>query len=291
MALNPETLFDRQFKPIRHHYTLRDSQIYALGVGLGNDPMNTDALRYVYEGESGDELVAMPSMANVLAYPGFWARDHDTGITWKKLLHAEQSFVLHEPLASEGDLIGQTRVTHLWDRGVDKGAFMQQVRELRDAKDDRLLATVSQLTLLRADGGFVKPGSDGGPLPPHLIPGRTPDVVCSLPTSSQAALIYRLSGDFNPLHADPQVAKAAGFGRPILHGMSTMGCALHAVLHSILGYDARRVRGMRVRFTAPVIPGDTLKTHMWVDGDVVSLQTTAVERNVIVLNHSRVDLQ
>ena len=119
---------------------------------------------------------------------------------------------------------------------------------------------------------------------------RPVSVVCDLPTLPQAALLYRLSGDFNPLHADPGVALAAGFPRPILHGLATMGIALHAVLRALLGYDASAVRGMRVRFTAPVLPGETLRTELWRDGCLVSLRTTALERNTLVLNAGRVDL-
>jgi len=162
---------------------------------------------------------------------------------------------------------------------------------VRDAATGKLLATVTQLNLLRGDGGFGPGGSEGAPTAPHRIPERPPDTIGELPTTPQAALIYRLSGDFNPLHADPVVARAAGFQRPILHGMATMGVAAHAVLRSVLDYDAARFAGMRVRFTAPALPGDTLRTELWVDGQVVSLRTTAVERGVIVLNNGRADLR
>jgi acyl dehydratase len=103
-------------------------------------------------------------------------------------------------------------------------------------------------------------------------------------------LIYRLSGDYNPLHADPAVARSAGFERPILHGLCTLGVAGHAVLKTVLGYDPARFAAMRLRFTAPVLPGDTLRTEIWVDGDTVSLRTSALERNLTVLNNGRVDL-
>jgi acyl dehydratase len=122
------------------------------------------------------------------------------------------------------------------------------------------------------------------------MPKRAPDAVCDLPTLPQAALIYRLSGDLNPLHADPEVARAAGFERPILHGMATMGVALHAVLRRLLDYDGGRVVAMRVRFTAPALPGDTLRTDMWVDGRTVSLRTAAVERGVVVLDNACIEL-
>ena len=289
--MDPLALLRRPFAPVEHAFDARDTMLYALGIGLGADPLDAGQLRHVYEGVDGGALSAMPTMANVLAYPGFWARLSDTGIDWRRLVHAEQQITLHEPLPPCGRVMGTTHVTGLWDRGADKGAFMEQRREIRDLETGRALAEVTQLSLLRGDGGFGRGGSDGAPPPPHAMPARAPDVVCDLPTLPQAALLYRLSGDRNPLHADPVVAQAAGFARPILHGMATMGVAAHAVLRALLDYDSSRVAAMRVRFTAPALPGDTLRTELWADGRVVSLRTTAVERNVVVLNHARVDLR
>ncbi|WP_174913324.1 MaoC/PaaZ C-terminal domain-containing protein [Burkholderia diffusa] len=291
MPLQPDRLLSRPFPPIEHAYSLRDTQLYALGLGLGADPLDAGQLRYVYEGRDGASLRALPTMANVLAYPGFWAREADTGITWQKILHAEQEIRIHAPLPASGRVTGTTRITGLWDKGENKGAFLQQTREITEADTGRLLATVVQLSLLRGDGGFGEGGS-AGPLPvPHAMPNGEPDHVCELTTPAQLALIYRLSGDLNPLHADPAVASAAGFARPILHGMALMGVAAHAVLRSVLAYDDTRFAGMRVRFTAPAWPGDTLRTEMWVRGDMVSLRVTAVERNVVVLTNARVDLR
>ncbi|MBI5276484.1 MAG: MaoC family dehydratase N-terminal domain-containing protein [Burkholderiales bacterium] len=285
MTIDPQALLRRTFVPVEHRYTVRDTMLYALGVGLGADPLDRGQLRYVFE----DGLAALPTMANVLAFPGFWAREADTGIDWRRLVHAEQSIVLHDVLPEEGLVAGRNRVAALWDKGAGKGALMQQVREIESA-EGRPLATVTQLTLLRGDGGCGS-ATEGAPPPPHELPGRAPDAVCELPTLPQAALLYRLSGDYNPLHADPEVAAAAGFERPIMHGMATMGVAAHAVLRTLLGYDSRRFAGMRVRFTAPVFPGETLRTEMWVDGDVVSLRTVATARNAVVLDKSRVDLR
>lgn len=290
MPIDPGRLLERRFAPIAHAYEHRYTQLYALGVGLGADPLDAGQLRYVYEGADGESLDALPTMANVLAYPGFWAREADTGIDWRRLVHAEQQIVLHAPLPARGRVVGHNRVTALWDKGAGKGALMQQQREVRDAASEALLVTVTQLTLLRGNGGFGGGGSDGTAPAPHPIPQRSPDAVCDLPTLPQAALIYRLSGDLNPLHADPAVARAAGFERPILHGMATMGVAAHAVLRTLLDYDATRFAAMRVRFTAPALPGDTLRTELWVDGKVVSLRTTALERGVVVLSNARVDL-
>ncbi|MES2999519.1 MAG: MaoC/PaaZ C-terminal domain-containing protein [Pseudomonadota bacterium] len=286
---DPRRLLARPFPTITHAFTARDSQFYALGIGLGADPLSEGQLRYVYEGVEGTTLRAFPTFANVLAYPGFWAREADTGIDWKRLVHAEQEFVLHAPLPPSGQVTATSRVTAIWDKGAGKGSLMQQEREVRDAASGALLATITQLTLMRGNGGFGEGGSDGAPAAPHPIPPRAPDALCDLPTLAQAALIYRLSGDMNPLHADPAVARAAGFERPILHGMATMGIAAHAVLKTLLGYDDRRFAGMRARFTAPALPGDTLRTEMWLDGKVVSLRTTALERGAVVLNNTRVD--
>ena len=288
---DPRRLLARPFAPINHAYEHRDAQLYALSLGLGADPLDAGQLRFVYEGADGNSLQAMPTFANVLAYPGFWAREPDTGIDWRRLVHAEQEIVLHTTLPTRGSVVGHNRVSALWDRGEGKGAFMQQRREVCDVASGTLLATVTQLSLLRGNGGFGDGASAGAPPIPHAIPERKPDHVCDLPTMPQAALIYRLNGDHNPLHADPTVARAAGFERPILHGMATMGIAAHAVLATLLGYDAARFAGMRVRFTAPALPGDTLRTELWVDGNVVSLRTTAIERGAVVLNNARVDLR
>jgi acyl dehydratase len=290
MAIDARRLLERRFPDLEHAYTLRDTQLYALGVGLGHEPLDERALRFVYEGQDGTALQAMPTLANVLAYPGFWARDPDAGIDWRRLVHAEQQIVLHAALPAQGRVVGRNRVSALWDRGPGKGALMQQRRDVCEAASGALLATVTQLTLLRGDGGFGAGGSEGGPPPPHAVPQRAPDLECRLPTLPQAALIYRLSGDLNPLHADPAVARAAGFERPILHGMAVMGVAAHAVLRAVLDYDTSRFASMRVRFTAPVVPGDTLCTAMWIDGVVVSLRTTAVERGAVVLDNACVEL-
>ncbi|KKL35170.1 3-alpha,7-alpha,12-alpha-trihydroxy-5-beta-cholest-24-enoyl-CoA hydratase [Burkholderia contaminans FFH2055] len=291
MPLQPNHLLSRPFPPIEHAYSLRDTQLYALGVGLGADPLDAGQLRYVYEGKDGASLRALPTMANVLAYPGFWAREPDTGITWQKILHAEQEIRIHAPLPASGRVTGTTRITGLWDKGENKGAFLQQTRDIADAETGNLLATVVQLSLLRGDGGFGEGGSTDALPTPHAMPDGAPDCVCELTTPAQLALIYRLSGDLNPLHADPAVASAAGFPRPILHGMALMGVAAHAVLRTVLAYDDTRFAGMRVRFTAPAWPGDTLRTEMWIRGNTVSLRVTAVERNVVVLTNARVDLR
>jgi acyl dehydratase len=192
---------------------------------------------------------------------------------------------------AEGTFVGYNRIAGLWDRGVGKGALLLQERRILSAGDGQPVATVRQLSLLRGDGGFGEGASEGTAPAPHPMPERAPDAVCDLTTNPSAALLYRLCGDLNPLHADPTVARAAGFERPILHGMATMGVAAHAVLRTLLGYDVSAFAGMRVRFTAAAVPGDTLRTEMWQDGQKISLRMTAVERNAVVLNHACVTLR
>lgn len=289
--LDPARLLARPFPPVEHTYTHKDTALYALSLGLGADPLDTNQLRYVYEGIDGQSLRAFPTLANVLGYPGFWAREPDTGIHWERMLHAEQETEFFAPLPAGGTVIGQNRLTGLWDKGPEKGAFLQQQRDIIDAAAGTLLARVTQLNLMRGDGGFGDGGTAGAPPVPHRLPDREPDATCDLPTLAQTALLYRLTGDLNPLHADPHVARLAGMQRPILHGMATMGIAVHAVLKQILNYDDARIKRVRVRFSAVVYPGDTLRTQMWLDGPVISLRTIAVERGATVLNNSLVELR
>jgi acyl dehydratase len=212
MALDVEKLLNWPFKELTHEYSARDTILYALGLGLGSDPMDEEQLRFVYE----KDLRALPTMAVVLAYPGFWLREPGTGVNWKKILHGEQGIVWHAPIPAAATVTGRTRVTDIIDKGAEKGSLLFSERVVRDAKTGAKLVTLSGTTVMRGDGGFAGPAEEAPK--PHAIPQRAPDAVCDLPTALNAALIYRLSGDYNPLHADPEVARSAGFPRPILHG-------------------------------------------------------------------------
>ena len=268
------------FPELEHKVTSRDTILYALGLGLGADPLDENQLRFVYE----DGLKALPSMVAVLAYPGFWLKNPESGIDWKQVLHGEQGLVVHRPLPAEGTVIGRTSITEIIDKGPGKGALLYSRRDVFDQASGELLCTVSGTTFCRGDGGF---GGPKGPTPaPHAMPERAPDLDCELRTLPQAALIYRLSGDYNPLHADPAVARTAGFPRPILHGLCTYGVAGHALLKLVCDYDPVRLKRLDVRFTAPVFPGETLKTEVWREGKgLFSFRCRAVERDVVVLNN------
>ena len=288
MAIDYDRLMNWHFPPVRHTLTKSDCILYALGVGLGGDPLDAAQLRFVYE----DGLAALPTMAVVLAYPGFWVKDEATGIDWLRVVHGEQAITLHRPLPVEGELLGHSRVTGIVDKGAGKGAILYSERRISDAASGELYATLAMSTFCRGDGGFAGPG--GGPNGPswavHPIPGRPAEFVCDLPTLPQQALLYRLNGDLNPLHADPAVARAAGFARPILHGLCTLGVVGHALLRTCCDYDPARLRSLALRFSAPVFPGETIRTEMWRDGEIVSFRARAVERDVVVLNNGRMEI-
>ncbi len=269
---------------IDHAFTTKDTILYALGVGAGTAAAGgDDDLSFVYE----PGLKALPTMAVVLAYPGFWARDPRYGITWQKLLHVEQSIELHAPLPVEGRVLGRMTIDEIYDRGRDKGALLHVSRRVFDKANGTLLATVRQVNLLRADGGFG--GKAAAPTAPQPAPDREPDMVVSLPTSTDQALIYRLSGDTNPLHADPAVARAAGFERPILHGLCSFGIAGRAVLGALCGNEPARLRRLDVRFTSPVYPGETIETRIWRTGDgTAAIESHAIERGVAVMRSGHV---
>ena len=284
MPFDAEQLMDYPIPQAKQTLTRRDCMLYALAVGVGDDPTDEQQLRFVYE--SG--LRAMPSMANVLAHPGFWMKAEATGMDWRRILHGEQKFTIHKPLPVEGRLVGHTRIRAIHDRGKDKGAYVFLERHVVDEDSGDDVCTLEQTTVCRGDGGCGSIGEVERTR--RAIPVRNPDHLCDLATLPQAALLYRLNGDMNPLHADPEVARSAGYERPILHGLCTFGVAGHAILRCCCGYDPDRIRSTSVRFTAPVFPGETIRTEMWdVDGGLC-FRSRVVERDTVVLGSGWVEL-
>jgi acyl dehydratase len=283
VAIDYDKLKAWPFRPVEQRYTARDTILYALGLGLGADPMDEAQLRFTFEEAEG--FAALPTMPVVLGSPGFWSRDPESGITWQKVLHGEQAIELHGTVPAGATITATNRIAEVIDKGEGRGALIYVEREIRD-KDGTRIATLSSTTFARADGGF---GGPAGPVKPvHALPERPPDAAMDWPTLPQAALIYRLSGDPNPLHASPAVARAAGFDRPILHGLCTLGIAGWAVLRTICDGDPARLRSLALRFSAPVWPGETIRTDIWRDGDVVSFRALAGDR--VVLNNGRAQL-
>ncbi len=285
MPIVYDKLLALKIPEVVHPYGAKDCMLYALGLGFGRDPMNEDELAFVYE----KNLKVLPTMAVALGYPGFWVKELDTGIDWVKVVAGEYELKLDRPLAPSGTVLGRTRVVEIVDKGAGKGAIVYSERTIDDQASGVRIATIMQTTFCRGDGGFGGPPREQRAV--HAIPARAPDLVCDLPTRPEMALIYRLSADPNPLHADPAVAKAAGFPRPILHGLGTFGVAGHAILKSLCGYDPARLRAIVGRFSAPIFPGETIRTELWRDGGVVSFRARVVERDVVAINNGRAEIR
>ncbi|MBX3563522.1 MAG: MaoC family dehydratase N-terminal domain-containing protein [Sphingomonas sp.] len=281
MPIDYDRLKNWDFPDIQHSYDRRDSQLYALAMGCGANPLDQQDLDFVYEARGP---AVLPSMSVVLGYPGFWLGDPATGVNAGQVLHGEQGFVIHKPLAPSGTVIGRTRVSEVIDKGAGKGALILTTRDVIDRDSGELLATLTSTSFARGDGGF------GGPAiaapPPHPMPDGAPQASLDLPTLPQAALIYRLFGDYNPLHIDPDAASSAGFDRPILHGLCTFGVAVRGLVRMCCGNEPTRMRSVRLRFSAPVFPGETIRVETWPEGEgTAAFRAKVVERDAIVLNN------
>jgi len=276
-----------QSAEIRQDYDTRDSMLYALGIGLGRDPVDERQLCFVYE----KDLAAFPTLACVLASPGFWMRDQkELGIDATKVVHGEQSVVMHSALAPAGTIVGVSRVTRVVDKGEGKGAVVHVEKELRNT-DGLLVATVEMVLFCRNDGGFSAGGGVADlPAPPNApLPSRAPDRISNWPVRADAALLYRLSGDTNPLHADPAMAARVGFQRPILHGLASFGMAAQRLMAEWRNLDVRGLRSIRARLSAPVYPGETLRIDSWELPQGLAFQVRVMERDVVALANGLVE--
>lgn len=273
MGFDPQRLRDWDFGERRQGYEARDAILYALGVGL---PLAGDAdLPFLYE----DGLRVLPAFAVTLASPGMWPKEPALEIDWPKLLHMAQTARFHAPLPAQAEVVSRARIAELWDRGADKGSVCVVRREVADAASGLVYCTVDQTVAMRGNGGF-----GGAPMPRAerpAMPGRAPDHSESLRISDRAALIYRLSGDLNPLHIDPEVARRGGFARPILHGLASYGTACALVLRAFCGGDPARLTGLELRFAGVVYPGDRLDFAFWRDGARILFEARVGERVVL----------
>jgi len=252
---------------VERSWTSSDVMLYALAVGAGQaDPAGE--LEFTTDNSEGLPLRVLPSFANML---GFGAGIGQVGeIDLSAVLHGEQSFELHKPLPTTGTARTVGTVTGIYDKG--KAAVVVAESTSTDADTGELLATCRNATFIRGAGGF---GGDRGPSPQWTAPEREPDVCRSVQIPRDQALLYRLTGDTNPLHTDPEFAKKAGFDRPILHGMCTYGYTARILLHEACGSMVERFTAMSGRFASPVYPGDTVTVEGWADGPVVYFRTRA----------------
>jgi len=253
-----------------YRWTARDAQIYALGIGLPGFLDDSRELAYVYE---RPQLHSFPTFPVAVGF-AHSALDR-IGIDMSRILHGEQALTLHGSFPPDGKATGESRIVGAWDKGPGKGAVFAQETVLTLAGETSPVATVRTTTFARGDGGYGGP-REGQP-PAHWIPERAPDRSIEIPTSPSQALLYRLSGDAHPLHADQAVAHEAGFSRPVLHGLCTYAICCRAVLAA---YHA-------ARFSAPVFPGDTISVDLWRDGATISFEARVKARDAVVIRNGR----
>ncbi len=282
MAMNYDHVMSLREEGREFSYGDRETMLYALGVGFGQDALDERELDFVFE---QDTLKTVPSMAVVLTRGNLTA---DIGWDYTKVLHGEQRLELYRPLPPEGELIADARVAEAYDKGEGKGALVLIETDVRLKSDGQPLFKVGATVFARGDGGFGGPKGSGPE--PHPTPDRAPDFTSELETRPDQALLYRLNGDRNPLHADPGLAKSVGFPVPILHGLCTYGTACRAIVTTICNYDHTMIRGFDLRFSAPVYPGETIITDMWRDGDIVSFQCRLKERDLVVVKNGKCTL-
>jgi acyl dehydratase len=275
MAFDPDRLLNWDFGEIRQTYTYRDAIMYALGVGLPLAKGESSDLNFLIE----DRLRVLPSFNVVLASPGMWPKIPQLEINWVKVLHMAHAVRFHAPLPRDAEVVSKAAVTSIYDRGADKGSVCYLERDLTDAHDGTKYATIVQTVALRGEGGF-----GGEPLPKAarpVMPDRAPDHVERITHSTRAAYLYRLSGDYNPLHADYDVARAAGFKEPILHGLASYGTACAVVLRAFCDGDPARMKSLDLRFAGVVFPGDTLDFACWAEDGRVLFEARIGDRVVL----------
>jgi acyl dehydratase len=273
MAIDPNAV-GSSGGPVERSWTSKDGLLYALGVGAGLEELQ-------FTTEKAQQV--LPTMAVVLGARGAVPMQKVGTFNPAMLVHGEQAIELARPIPAEGTLKASGKIAAIYDKG--KGAVIVSETESVDAKTGELLFRTRSSAFVRGAGGF---GGDRGPSgPSHEPPSRKPDHEVSYKTSPEQALIYRLSGDRNPLHSDPEFARVAGFPRPILHGLCTYGFTGRALLHTLCGSDPARFKSMEGRFSKPVFPGETLTIAMWVvDGHTCYFQTKN-ERGEVVLDQGK----
>lgn len=263
-------------------WTDQDVLLYHLSLGAG-----ADELRWVYE----RDLQVLPTFALVAGersagvQSGRPMRLPGIDVDLRKILHGGQAISLRAPIPAGGTVRASSRVAEVWDKG--KAAVIVTETAVTDPTGAPLWTATSQIWA-RGEGGF---GGPAGPATSWAVPERAPDEVLESPTSPHTAALYRLNGDRNPLHIDPEFARAAGFERPILHGLASYGIVAKAVIDELLDGDASRVRDYAVRFAGVLLPGETIRTRVWRDGDRLLLQASCAERaDAPVLTHASLSL-
>jgi acyl dehydratase len=248
-----------------------DCLLYALGVGAGSAD-----LAYVTENSIGVEHRALPTMAVVLGQFDDEVWQAMGTFAWAMMVHGGQEVVLHQPVPTEGTIVTTHRIAAMWDKG--KAGVVEVESNAVDAGRGEAMFTLRTSLFIRGEGGW---GGDRGPSADNPIPDRAPDHEVRDRTHPNQALIYRLSGDRNPLHSDPAFARKAGFEQPILHGLCTYGVTGRALLKALCNDDPDRFGGMSGRFASPVLPGDELLVRIWELDEGAAFQTVGSDGNAV----------
>ncbi|MEX2554218.1 MAG: MaoC/PaaZ C-terminal domain-containing protein [Actinomycetota bacterium] len=283
MPIEPDKAVGAEFPEGQASWEPDDVILYHLGVGAGAQPTDPAELEYTYEAN----LKVLPSFGVIPVFGALGGLFSVPGLTFNPvmLLHGEQDIEIADPIPTQAKVVSSGRIANIYDKG--KGAVV--VIESNTTDDaGKALFTNRFSVFLRGEGGF---GGERGPEPGNVAPDREPDRVVESPTLPQQALLYRLSGDKNPLHADPNFAAMGGFEKPILHGLCTFGVACKAAVDHELGGDVSRVARYQVRFSGHVFPGETIVTSMWREDDKLVLQATTKERGLPVLTNAAITLR
>jgi acyl dehydratase len=283
MPIDPKQALGHELGESQVGYTRDQVILYHLGVGAGNPPTDANELEYTYE----KNLKVLPSFGVIPTFGSMAGMGSVPGLKFNfaMLLHGEQDLTVHQPIPPEARITNRARIAEIWDKGKAALVVLQV-----DTKDEsgRALFTNRFSLFLRGEGGF---GGEPGPKVGNAAPERAPDGRAEVATLPQQALLYRLSGDKNPLHADPEFAKLGGFDRPILHGLCSYGITCKAVVDNVLGGDVAKVARYQARFAGVAYPGETYVVSWWREGKTILIETKSKQRDAAIITNAAITVR
>ena len=283
MPIDPEKALGAKISEGSGSWSKDDVILYHLGLGAGNPPTDEGELEYTYE----KNLKVLPSFGVIPVFGALGGLGQVPGLSFNfaMLLHGEQDITLHQPIPPEAKVTSAGKVAEIYDKG--KAALVVLETETKLESGEPLFTNRFSL-FLRGEGGF---GGESGPKAGNQAPDRDPDGTIEIPTLPQQALIYRLSGDKNPLHADPEFAKMGGFDKPIIHGLCSYGIVCKAIVDHVLGGDVAKVARYQARFAGVGFPGETYQISYWKEGDQILVAASSKERGAPIISNCAITLR